>query len=118
MTFATLLSPLVMPNEQDVDLFPMPSELTIAQAARMLDRRENLILELIKDGEFDSRIVNGELMVVRDSFLNYKYERDRKNASLAEMVRENQEMGLYDMKFDLEEYNATRNAIRNANRRS
>ena len=120
MTFATatLSTSLLMPHGQDIDLFPMPSELTIVQAAKMLDSREGLIHELIKDGEFDSRIVNGELMVVRDSFLNYKYERDRKNASLAEMVRENQEMGLYDMKFDLEEYNATRNAIRNANRRS
>ena len=118
MTFATATLPtsLLMPHGQDIDLFQTPSELTIAQAAKMLDSREGLIHELIKDGEFDSRMVNGELMVVRDSFLDYKRERDRKDASLAEMVRWEQEMGLYDVEFDLEEYNATRNAIRNADR--
>ena len=98
MTFATATLPtsLLMPHGQDIGLFPMPSELTIAEAAKVLDSREGLIHELIEDGEFDSRIVNGELVVVRDSFLNYKHERDRKNAAFAEMVRWEQEMGLDD----------------------
>ena len=96
MTLTATLSSLTATDGQDIDLFPLPSELTIAQAAKILDRREGLIHELIEDGDIDSRIVNGELMVVRDSFLNYKQDRDRKFAALAEMVRENQEMGLYD----------------------
>ena len=80
----------------------MPSELTIAQAAKILDCREGLILSLIEDGDITSRIVNGKLMVVRDSFLAYKQDQDRRNAAVAEMVRWDQEMGLYDVEFDVD----------------
>ena len=121
MTSAAMPSSLLALDRQDFDLFPvrsesMQSDLTVAQAAKILGSREGLIHSLIEDGDVDSRIVDGEKMVVRESFIAYKKERDRRIAAMAEMVRENQEMGLYDMEFNLEEYNATRNAVRNANR--
>ena len=81
---------------RDVSSFPLPDELTIAEAAKILDRREGLIHALIEDGEIASRIINGERFVIRDSFLNYKQDRERKSAWLAEMVQWDQEMGLYD----------------------
>ena len=100
MTFSTTLSPsLSVTGGQDTDLFPIQSELsevTVAQAAQILDGTEGFVRELLEDGDLDFRRVNGEPLILRDSVLHYAREEERRCAWLAEMVRWDQEMGLYD----------------------
>ena len=85
-----------MPDGRDVDMFPMPSELTVAQAARVLDVSEGYIREILEDELIMSRLGNGERLIEYTSLLAYGQERKRMNAALDEMCRMNQEMGLYD----------------------
>ena len=96
MTFTTMPSSLLMPIGQDVDLFPVPSELTIAQAAKYLDGTEGLIDELLNAGQIASHWENGERLVRWDSLRNYARTEERRFDALAEMVQWEREMGLYD----------------------
>ena len=81
---------------QSIPLIPPVPELTVAQAAKFLDGSEGLINELLDDGLIAFRLVKGERLVQRDSLQTFAQEEERKNAVFAEMVRMNQEMGLYD----------------------
>ena len=118
MTFVTTPTSLLMPDGQDFDLFPSRSGVSIPQAASVLRMSEMHLNNLLDMGEMETQMENGKRVIVRESFLEFKQEQERSRRWLDEMVRENQEMGLYDMEFNLEEYNATRNAIREENRRS
>ena len=99
-------------------MFPRVSDVPISQAATLLHMSEKHLNNLLDAGEMEARQENGERVIVRESFLEYKQKQEKTRRWLDEMVRENQEMGLYDMEFNLEEYNATRDAIRNESRRS
>ena len=96
MTFTTMSSFLLMPGGQDVDLFPMPSELTVAQAARMLGVSEAGIDEYIDDGIIESRWENGKRLIQWDSLVKFYQKRKWMEEGLNEIVRMSQEMGLYD----------------------
>jgi len=96
MTFTTMPSSLLMPVGQDVDLFPMPSELTVAQAARMLGVSEAGIDEYIDDGIIESRWENGKRLIQWDSLVKFYQKRKWMEEGLNEIVRMSQEMGLYD----------------------
>jgi len=89
-------SSLLMPGGQDVDLFPMPSELTVAQAAKYLDGAEGLVEELLNAGQIAFHWENGERLVQWDSLLNYARNEKRRFDALAKMVQWEQEVGLYD----------------------
>ena len=89
-------SPFLATDEQSVGLFPPPSELTVAQAAKLIDAKEGYINELLADGLVAFRQKNGEHLILRDSLLEYIQDLDRRLAALGEMVRWDQEMGLYD----------------------
>ena len=81
---------------QTFDLFPVPSECTVAQAAKFLDMSEGCVEELLEDGIIVSRLKNGERLVHRDSLLEFGTDYREGLAILAEITRESQEMGLYD----------------------
>jgi len=83
-------------GSRSFDLFPQPSELTVAQAAEFLDGSEGYVDELLNAGLIVFRLKNGKRLVQWDSLLDFAQEEDRKNATLNEMVRMDQEMGLYD----------------------
>ena len=83
-------------DEQSVDLFPMPPELTVAQAAIVLDIPEGGILEMLKLGILECKQAGTRRLIDRDELFAYKREREIGHAILDEIVRENQEMGLYD----------------------
>ena len=89
-------TPFLTTDDQGVGLFPMPSELTVAQAAKLVGSREGYINELILDELIAFRLVNGERIVERDSLLEYERDQKRRHAALNVMVRLDQEMGLYD----------------------
>jgi len=83
---------------QDIDLFPvsMPSELTVAQAASLLKMSEACVHELLAIDVLEYRQDGERRLINRDKLLEYKEESELGRAWLAEMARENQEMGLYD----------------------
>jgi len=98
MTFATATLPtsFLMPHGQDIDLFQMPSELTIAQAAKMLDSREGLIHELIEDGLIACRVKNGERLVQLDSLVEYRQEWERRMTQADKLFSMFREAGMSD----------------------
>jgi len=92
----TALSHSVLPDGQDVALFPTPSELTVAQAAKFLRSSEGYLNEVLNAGYIAFRLENGERMVQLNSMLEYEQEQERRHAAFDEFVHMNQEMGLYD----------------------
>ena len=103
-------------DDQGIDLFPTSTELTVAQAAAVLDMPEDCIYEMIKVGILLSRQEGSQYWIDRDRLFEYKEDTERGRVWLAELARESQEMWPHNMEFNLEEYNATRKAIREANR--
>ena len=85
-----------MPDSRDIGLLPSLSELTIMQAAGLLNVSEGFVDELLDDAIVSFRLENGERLVHRNSLLDFKQRWERKNAALDEMVRLDQEMGLYE----------------------
>jgi hypothetical protein len=80
----------------DVNVLPTVSECTVAQAAKFLDVKEGYVNEMLAAGRVPFRQENGERLLDWDSLVNFAEERKRRHAALDEMVRWNQEMGLYD----------------------
>ena len=89
-------SPFLTTGEQDVGLFPTASEYTVAQAAKFLRTSEHHLNDLLDAGRIVFRQEGGERMVQWNSLLEFEQWRERGHAALDEMVRMNQEMGLYD----------------------
>ena len=83
-------------DTQNIGVFPPMSECTIAQAATFLDMPERRLNSLLDAGRIASRQENGERLVERNSLMDYEQRRTTRRAALDEMVRMNQEMGLYD----------------------
>ena len=94
----TAASPPVFPtiDGREMDSFPIMSECTVAQAARFLDVSEGYVNEMLNAGRVLFRQENGEYLIDWDNLQHYKQDRERRRAALDEMVRMNQEMGLYD----------------------
>ena len=82
-------------DEQNVDLFLTLPELTVSQAAQILDLPEDGILELLKIGVLEHRQDGTQHLINGDKLLEYKQRRDRGRAMLDEMAREDQKMGFY-----------------------
>ena len=95
MTF-TISPPFEAIGEQGMELFPSISELTVAQAAQLIDTPEGYIDELLDAGHVVFRWENNKRLVQRDSLLNFEAEYQEGVDALAEITRESQEMGLYD----------------------
>jgi len=88
MTLAVPSSPSFLATDiRNVDLFPASTELTVAQAAVLLDVPEGYIEELLDDDLIEYRPEGTQRLVNRDGLLEYKKERERRHALLDEMVR-------------------------------
>ena len=72
------------------------TEYTVSQAASFLRTSERHLNDLLESGRIAFRQENGKRLVQRNSMLDYEQWRERGHAWLDEMVRMNQEMGLYD----------------------
>ena len=83
-------------DDQMTGLFPMSSELTVSQAAKLIDVKEGYINELLDAGFVTFRLKNGKRLVRRDSLLEHEAEYQEGLKGLAEITRMSQEMGLYD----------------------
>ena len=85
-----------MTDGRNIDMFPAPSELTVAQAAKMIGEPEGYIEELLKAKLVAYRVENGERLIERDSFLAHEEECREMEEAMADITRWSQEMGLYD----------------------
>jgi hypothetical protein len=93
----TISSPTLLADAgQNIDLFPVSSELTVAQAAKLLNMSVGCLDELLDDEIITSRLENGKRLIQMDSFLEFEAEYRERLKALAEMTRWDQEMGLYD----------------------
>ena len=93
----SLLSPSLLTSDgQDIGVFPMPSELTVAQAARILDMSEACLDQLLDIGAYDFRQDGNRRLIERDYLMEQAEWHKRTHAGLAEMAQWDQEMGLYD----------------------
>jgi hypothetical protein len=81
---------------QGIDLFPAPSELTVAQAAKILDMSEACVNDLLNIGVLKFRQESDVRLVMRDRLMEYERSWKRGNVACDELVRMDQEMGLYD----------------------
>ena len=73
-----------------------PTECTVAQAAEFLDVSEDCVDGLLDLGVLEYRQDGGHRLINRDELFGYAQRWARRRAALDEMVRMNQEMGLYD----------------------
>ena len=73
-----------------------PAECTVTQAAEFLDVSEDYVDEMLKAERILFQLKNGKRMIEWNSLLEYKQRRDFRLAGVAEMIRWDQEMGLYD----------------------
>jgi len=83
-------------DRRDIGTSPAVSELTVAQAAEFLDVSEGYVNEMLNAGRVGYRQEDGERLIERDILWDFRQRRERRRAALDEMVRLNQEMGLYD----------------------
>ena len=95
---ATLAPPrsFLTTNKQDIALVPVPSDYTITQAAQLLDMPEDCINELLDVGILKFRQDGNRRLVLRDHLLEHDRDRKRMQAGVLEIIRLDEEMGLYD----------------------
>ena len=88
--------PFLTTDERDFGAFPMVSELTVSQAAKLIGVSEGYINELLLDELVAFRLENGVRLIQRDRLLEHEAEYQEGLKGLAEITRMSQEMGLYD----------------------
>jgi len=82
---------------QNVDLFPMLTELTVSQAAQVLGVSDGYVEELLADDLLEHRREGGKHLIDHNKLLAYKQYREHRCAECEELMSMFQEMGLsYD----------------------
>jgi excisionase family DNA binding protein len=81
---------------QNTALYPMPTELTVSEAAAVLDVPDGYVEELLNDDLIESRQEGSKRLIDYAGLLAYKREYERRHTALDEMFRIDREMGLYD----------------------
>jgi len=77
-------------------MFPMSSELTVAQAAKILGIPKPDLIELLDAGEIESYTFGNRRMVSAASIHNYNRETARlQDEALDELTQQAQELGVY-----------------------
>jgi len=81
---------------QDIGIFPVPSELTVAQAAKMLGIPKADLIELLDAGEIESYTFGNQRTVSATSLRDYNRETARlQDEALDELTQQSQELGVY-----------------------
>ena len=95
MSFTDFSHP-VLTDVQDVALFPALSELTVAQAAKVLRMSEQHLNNLLSAGYIAFRQEDGERLIPLNGMLEYEQEQERSHIACDKLLRMFQEMGLSD----------------------
>jgi excisionase family DNA binding protein len=102
----TLLSQLVhdLARGNAVSVVPIRPELTPEQAADLLNVRHDYLLRMLDTNELPSHGTGFERRVRLEDLLAYRQRRrQEQDAALAEMLRDAQDMGLYDETYPIED---------------
>lgn len=79
-----------------VSVFPVPSELSISEAAKILGASESYITDLLDSGTLAFREEGNRRRIALGDLLACEKERKlRRKESIGEMIRESQRLGLY-----------------------
>ena len=89
---------------QGVTIIPDQVELTVAQAAEILETSEAGVHEMFDMNLFKYRQEGDQYWIDRDSLLKFEARRRWRLEGVAEITRLSQEMGLYDSLYDVEPY--------------
>lgn len=87
---------VLMADGQPVEVVPGLPELTVHQAAMFLGEPEGYVKELLRDNLLEHRQDGDQLLIKRDSLLEFEQEQKISRAAMDEVVRLSVEMGLYD----------------------
>jgi len=88
--------PFLTTDEPRIALFPVSPELTVMQAAKLLNVSEVYLNELLDIGAIEFRQDYGRRLIKHEDLIQYEQECLRMHEGLLEIVRLDQEMGLYD----------------------
>lgn len=83
-------------NSQDIGILPTVSELTIAQAAEIIDMSEACVNSWLNLGRIAFRLENGERLIQLDDLLEFERDWKRRLAAADELFSMFREMGLSD----------------------
>lgn len=75
----------------------VPKELTIEQAADILNTPQEYLLKLVEKGTIPSTKLEGQTRIQLDDLLEYKKQEDaRRHQALVDLIRMTEELGLYE----------------------
>jgi hypothetical protein len=86
----------LMAGGKPVRVVPDQTEITVPEAALILDMSANRLTRLLDENLIENRMENKDRLVILESVLAYDHKRKYRHAILAKMTQEAQEMGLYD----------------------
>ena len=77
---------------------PLPKEMTPSEAAKFLNVSRPFVVKLIKNGELPCRMVGTHHRIPTSALRKYREKMfQRAKKAMDEIVRINQELGLYDL---------------------
>jgi hypothetical protein len=88
--------PFLTTDRKDVAPSPVSSDYTIVQAAQLLDMPEDCINELLDVGILKFRQDGECRLILRERLLEYDRNRKFREKGVLEIIRLDEEMGLYD----------------------
>jgi excisionase family DNA binding protein len=100
MSLTALSHPVLATDALDVGSFAVSSELTIAQAAAVLDVPTGYVDELLEDNLIEYTQEGNQRLIDRDKLFAYKEKSERGHAALDELLRMFHEAGLSDDYYD------------------
>ena len=96
MSIAVTSSHSFLATDEPVGIVHTQSEYTVAQAAELLDMSEGCVDELLKIGVLIFSQDSDRRFIQRNRLLEYDRDRKFRHAGLLEIIRMDEEMGLYD----------------------
>jgi excisionase family DNA binding protein len=94
MSLTSSLHPVLDKGILNTDILPTVCELTVAQAAAVLDVPVGYVDELLEDNLIEYRQEGNRRFIDYDDLFAYKERRERSDAEFAELMNMFQEMGL------------------------
>lgn len=86
----------LMADGRPVKVVPDQSEITVPEAALILDMSANRLIRLLDENLIENRTEGDRRFVILESVLAYDQKRRYRHAVLAKMTQDAQDMGLYD----------------------
>jgi hypothetical protein len=96
MSLTAVPSSPFLATDESTGIIHAQTECTVSQAANFLDMSEGCVNELLETGRIAFRQENGECLLQWNSLLDYEQRRAGRHAIIEEIIRRDQEMGLYD----------------------